>query len=634
MLDEVFHQGFWHGERRGNQPVEKPKTPNERILEGVLEDMNDWRERLDRKRAIQGLPPLTDDEFMLEWDRQGNASGTDSRGTDLQSVLQDAESRTDYKSVPRDSVPREFESGTDLQSVSQQSFPPRAFVLLVLGFLFLWATRDRSFIASRNPEVRMVQALGDADAGYETVPRTAELLFRPGPRTHGVGHWIKPVESGTLELCARLNGFCAIGLIEPRRVVRGNDPQTEFVLIRRLQNPRLPSQNLPPTITMSRKTDRFVPNLELLDERCQPSVLYYGGNVLPNVEAQAVYLGSQWATPTASMPTPSKMDASLANLTNSAYMDTLTQAGYGVGRGSASAGAIDKTAFPSNATVSDATIQSRIQADIKSGLLQQPDANRLYVVYVQPNVAVNLGFGQGTTQQGVLGYHGAFGGTDASGHATTIRYAVIAYPGGSVGNSSMGTSAVDQLTAVASHEVAEAATDPDVNYAQLGWYDPRRGEIGDITENNPNALVRLNGYLVQLCADKNDQLLSLPSTSTPTPTPSPTPGTPSTPSTQQAGTTTRLVAGPVVYHGWFFPPTVTLTAIVSSSAGAIPAGGTVQLLYNGSVIANGKVQVINGIAYAQFTIAFYSYGQFHFTTHYAGSDVSAPSTSNGLTVRI
>jgi hypothetical protein len=44
--------------------------------------------------------------------------------------------------------------------------------------------------------------------------------------------------------------------------------------------------------------------------------------------------------------------------------------------------------------------------------------------------------------------------------------------------------------------------------------------------------------------------------------------------------------------------------------------------------------VINGVAYAQFTIAFYSYGQFHFTTHYAGSDVSAPSTSNGLTVRI
>jgi hypothetical protein len=387
---------------------------------------------------------------------------------------------------------------------------------------------------------------------------------------------------------------------------------------------------------MSRIRERFVPNLEALDERCQPTVLFYGGNLLPKVEAQAVYLGSQWATPTSSMPTASTIDASLADLTTGTYMDALNQAGYGVGRGSASAGAIDKTVYSANSVISDSSIQARIQADIKSGILQQPDANRLYVVYVQPNVAVNLGFGQGTTQQGVLGYHGAFGGSDASGHAVTIRYAVIAYPGGTVNNSGMGTSAVDQLTSVASHEVAESATDPDVNYAQLGWYDPRRGEIADIEEDNPNALVRLDGYLVQLVANKNDQLLTLPTSSTtptPTPTPAPTPAPTPTPSSQSA-TTTTLVGGPIVYHGWFFPPTVTLTAIVSSGGAAVPAGGTVQLLYNGSVVASGTVQVVNGIAEAQFTVAFYGHGQFNFTTHYVGGDVSAPSTSNGITVWI
>ena len=316
---------------------------------------------------------------------------------------------------------------------------------------------------------------------------------------------------------------------------------------------------------------QFVPTLETLEDRCQPTVLNYGGNLLPHVEAQAVFLGSAWTTPIASEPKPSTIDASLADLTSGAYMDSLTQAGYGVGRGSASAGAIDHTVFSANSVISDNSIQARIQADINSGLLQQPDANRLYVVYVQPNVAVNLGFGQGTTQQGVLGYHGAFGGTDAAGHSMTIRYAVVAYPGGTVGNSSLGIGALDQLTAVASHEVAEAATDPDVNYAQLGWYDPRRGEIGDITENNPNALVRLDGYLIQLDAGKNDQLLSLPSTSPSAPTPSPTP----TPGSGRIATTTTLIAGPVTYHGWFFPPTVTLTAIVSPASGAIPAGSTI-----------------------------------------------------------
>lgn len=372
---------------------------------------------------------------------------------------------------------------------------------------------------------------------------------------------------------------------------------------------------------------RFTPRLESLDERCQPTVLYYGGNLLPHVEAQAVYLGNQWSSPTTSMPSPSTIDASLKDLVSGAYMDSLSQAGYNVGRGTASTGAVDTTSLASGSTISDTTIQSRIQADIKSGLLQQPDANRLYVVYVQPNVAVNLGFGQGTTQQGILGYHGAFGGTDSSGHAATIRYAVVAYPGGTAHNSSLGVGAQDQLTAVASHEVSEAVTDPDANYAQLGWYDPRYGEIGDITESNPNALVRLDGYLVQLAAGKNDQLLSLPSAtgSTPTPTPSPSP-------TQSAiSTTTTLVAGPVTYH-WFGPATVTLTAIISSNGGSVPAGGTVELIYNGRVLGTATVRLVNGTAIAQFSIAFYNYGLFNFTTHYVGNNATQPSVSNSLTV--
>src|SRR5207302_6263995 len=174
-----------------------------------------------------------------------------------------------------------------------------------------------------------------------------------------------------------------------------------------------------------------------------------------------------------------------------------------VGTGTATAGYVDAaTSVTANSVISDSFIQNAVLNNINQNHLQSPDANTLYIVYVEPNVAVNLGAGQGTTQRGVLGYHGAFAGPNGS----TIRYAVIAYPGGSIGNSSLGTSAQDQLTAVTSHELAEAVTDPDVNYARLGWYDPQRGEIGDVTENNPNALVRVDGYLVQEVADKNDQL--------------------------------------------------------------------------------------------------------------------------------
>jgi hypothetical protein len=238
-------------------------------------------------------------------------------------------------------------------------------------------------------------------------------------------------------------------------------------------------------------------------------------------------------------------------------------------------------------------------------------------------VVVDLGSGQGTTQQGILGYHGAFGGVDAAGHPATIRYAVVAYPGGAAGNTSLGVGALDQLTAVASHEVAEGVTDPDVNYGRTGWYDPRRGEIGDITENDPNALVRSDGYLVQEVAGRNDQLLALPTTTAPGASTAPTPAP------VAAAPTVTLSAGPVAYHGWWYPPTVTLTAVVS---GGVPAGGTVQLLYGGRVIGTATVHVVNGVAEAQFQVAFGGRGLFAFSAQYAGAGLSAPSPSNDVTV--
>jgi hypothetical protein len=303
-------------------------------------------------------------------------------------------------------------------------------------------------------------------------------------------------------------------------------------------------------------------------------------------------------------------------------MDALTSAGYGVGRGTATAGVIDNTTYSAGSLITDASIQAKIQADIKSGLLQAPDANRLYIVYVDPSVAVDLGSGQGTTQQGILGYHGAFAGTDAAGNSTVIHYAVVVTPGGAAHNSSLGTSAIDQLTAVASHEIAEAVTDPNVNFGQLGWYDPRRGEIGDVTENNPNALVRLNGYLVQEVANQNDQLLSI---NTGTTTPPPTTGTVSTSST--------LMAGSVHYSRHRYP-VVMLTVAVTPSSGTVQPGGTVELIYNGQVLGTAQIRIYNGVALATFAVQFMSSGSYAFSTQYMGAAGFQGSTSNSVTVNV
>jgi hypothetical protein len=358
------------------------------------------------------------------------------------------------------------------------------------------------------------------------------------------------------------------------------------------------------------------PQIEALEDRQVPTVTFFGGNLLSQVQAQALYLGNEFLSAPAKTETAT-LDAFLKDITGGPYLQALARAGYNVGPGSAVAGAVDPTALTVGSTISDAFIRARLQADVNSGRLQAPNANTLYVVYVEPDVAVNLGLGQGTTQQGILGYHTAFVGANGA----PIRYAVVVSPGGAARNSVLpeAATAIDQMTAVTSHELAEAVTDPDVNSnvnnGRLGWVDPQRGEIGDVTENNPNAYVRLDGNLVQEVADRNDQLL-------------PIFAAPS----GLIGTTTTLQGQ--VNRRRFGPPTVTFTVVINPASGPVAPGGTVNLLVNGSVLGSATVQVVNGVAEATFTVAFFGRGSFTFTAQYLGSSQFQGSSSNDVTVTV
>jgi hypothetical protein len=176
----------------------------------------------------------------------------------------------------------------------------------------------------------------------------------------------------------------------------------------------------------------------------------------------------------------------------------LSNAGYGVGRGSASGGQVLPASLADGSTLDDSTIRSWLSASVENGTLQYPDANRLYVVFVEPNVEVTA-FGANSLT-GFAGYHLAFAGPNG----TTIHYAVVPYPGGSVGNASgnpyLGT--LQEMTMAASHEIAEDVTDPDVDYSTLGWYDVAKGEVGDVVAGQT---VYVNGYAMQRISDQNDQ---------------------------------------------------------------------------------------------------------------------------------
>src|SRR5262249_42561926 len=117
--------------------------------------------------------------------------------------------------------------------------------------------------------------------------------------------------------------------------------------------------------------------------------------------------------------------------------------------------------------------------------VQQPSSNTLYVVFVEPGVVVDLGNGQ-TSANTFLAYHSSF-----TSNGNAVRYAVIPYHGtGGNAQAPWLTSAADSLTVSASHEIAEAITDPD----GTTWFDRSGNEVADIVNGST---VYLAGYAVQ-----------------------------------------------------------------------------------------------------------------------------------------
>ncbi len=258
--------------------------------------------------------------------------------------------------------------------------------------------------------------------------------------------------------------------------------------------------------------------VEQLESRQLLTVTYHGGALLTAVSAQAVYLGSDWQNTSTLQTQKGQLDQFVSTIVQSPYMDMLTNAGYNVGRGTSTAGAIDNLALNKTSGITDSQIRADLQAMITAGQVQAPGANNLYVIYVEPGVVINTSFGASNTA--FLGYHGAFAGHTASGAAADIHYAIIAYPGApNFSASSQGfASNLDDLTAVSSHEIAEAVTDPNVNYKALGWYDDQlNGEIGDLAVGH---YATLSGFLVQDMVNQQDQIITPGTTQPPPPPPS------------------------------------------------------------------------------------------------------------------
>jgi hypothetical protein len=197
-------------------------------------------------------------------------------------------------------------------------------------------------------------------------------------------------------------------------------------------------------------------------------------STLPSVEATPVFLGPYWQS--------HGWDAFVLNaytsgIVNSPYMDALQNAGYGVGRGSVSG---TQTWALGNvvagATVTDQQIQQDLAQDVVDMIFEQawtgsseplPDPNRLYTVFLPPNVTFTATGSDGKTYSSANGLSGWNASVPMG--SFQLHYVVIPYPGGTNGSAN-GLANIDAFTESLSHEIAEAVTGLQIGDNTEHWH--------------------------------------------------------------------------------------------------------------------------------------------------------------------
>jgi hypothetical protein len=241
----------------------------------------------------------------------------------------------------------------------------------------------------------------------------------------------------------------------------------------------------------------------------------HGPIVVPNVQVESVFYGQAWTATSGLVVRPGgspsfsaqqnirQINTYLSMITHSGFMDQLGQ--YGVGRGSFMGSDIPLNGPASSTTVTEAQITGMLDTEIRSYSVPGPNADRLYIVFLPPNVKSAR-----DVSNSAVGHHDSF--VDSNGQ--TVYYAVIPHPTGNlVLTGSLHTETTFQYqTEAVSHELAEAVTDPVLTD---GWTDRTSGsatfgdEIGDIPQDTLpkditgnvlpgyNCVGNYQGYMVQ-----------------------------------------------------------------------------------------------------------------------------------------
>ncbi len=267
---------------------------------------------------------------------------------------------------------------------------------------------------------------------------------------------------------------------------------------------------------------------------------YLGGRVISNVRVVQVLYGAGSYLPQLTNAAAPSMATFFQQITNSAQFDFLAQyntPSQQIGRGSY-VGQVQITPARNGAQLTQQDIQAEIRDQILSGALPAPtvdaagNTNTYYAVFFPHGTSIITPFGPSCVPRiGFCGYHDTI--ADVAGRE--VYFGV--HPDVQAGSGceicgSESPFATAQM--VASHELVEAVTDPEIGLvpslparAPLAWYDVfYNQEIADLCNGIPGSFVGADGqtYAVQQeFSNATGECLTSAAGGTPPPPPPPPP---------------------------------------------------------------------------------------------------------------
>ncbi|KAI9339688.1 hypothetical protein BDR26DRAFT_862129 [Obelidium mucronatum] len=210
------------------------------------------------------------------------------------------------------------------------------------------------------------------------------------------------------------------------------------------------------------------------------NLIYYGGPLISNVVVNPIYYGSATYF-------QADLKSFYTFITSSAYMETMAPYNTStvkIGKGTFGTVYVEKNVLPVSTIIDDSDLKSYLKNLTIAGVIK-PTANSYYPIHFARGYTISQGGGKSCFH--FCGYHSTI---DISGISVAktkyLYYAVIPdQTDWCYGRCGGDPDPKQNLFSVASHELAEAITNPAVGAATiygepLAWYDSTRGEIGDV----------------------------------------------------------------------------------------------------------------------------------------------------------